>query len=105
MTDKEEKMRREHIVDGKPCWCGPRAQREGESIIWVHRELPPCPGCAGATAVAEAGAEPLHWAQAALTALNVGDVRSGSLLHLKLREVMVAYRARLAALTEQEKGR
>ena len=32
-------------------------------------------------------------AQAILTALNVGDVQSGSPLHLKLREVMIAYRA------------
>lgn len=37
--------------------------------------------------------EPVHWAQATLTALNVGDVRSGSPLHLKLREIMIAYRA------------
>jgi hypothetical protein len=34
----------------------------------------------------------LKWAQAMLTALNVGDVASGSQLHLKLREVMIAYR-------------
>ena len=32
-------------------------------------------------------------AQAVLTGLNVGDVMSGSPLHLKLREVMIAYRA------------
>lgn len=32
------------------------------------------------------------WAQATLTALNVGDVAAGSPLHLKLREVMIAYR-------------
>lgn len=37
---------REHVVDGKPCWCGPLAKREGEAIIWVHREIPPCPDCA-----------------------------------------------------------
>lgn len=37
--------------------------------------------------------EVMHWAQATLTALNVGDVKSGSPLHLKLREVMIAYRA------------
>lgn len=36
--------------------------------------------------------EVLSWAQALLTALNVGDVQSGSLIHLKLREVMIAYR-------------
>ena len=36
--------------------------------------------------------EVIDWAQAVLTALNVGDVMSGSLLHLKLREVMIAYR-------------
>ncbi len=35
------------------------------------------------------------WAQAVLTALNVGDVKSGSPLHLKLREIMIAYRAAL----------
>lgn len=32
------------------------------------------------------------WASAILTALNVGDIRSGSPLHLKLREVLVEYR-------------
>ncbi len=37
--------------------------------------------------------EVAHWAQAVLTGLNVGDVMSGSPLHLKLREVMIAYRA------------
>ena len=37
--------------------------------------------------------EVASWGQAVLTALNVGDVKSGSLLHLKLREVMIAYRA------------
>ena len=31
-------------------------------------------------------------AQAVLTALNVGDLASGSLLHLHLRKVMIAYR-------------
>lgn len=36
--------------------------------------------------------EVMHWAQAVLTALNVGDIKSGSPLHLKLREVMVTYR-------------
>lgn len=36
--------------------------------------------------------EIMHWTQATLTALNVGDVRSGSALHLKLREIMIAYR-------------
>jgi hypothetical protein len=36
--------------------------------------------------------EVMHWAQATLTALNVGDVASGSPLHLKLREVMIAFR-------------
>jgi hypothetical protein len=34
----------------------------------------------------------LQIAQAVLTALNVGDVKSGSPLHLKLSEVMIAYR-------------
>jgi hypothetical protein len=37
--------------------------------------------------------EVIHWAQAVLTALNVGDVQAGSALHLKLREVMIAYRS------------
>lgn len=32
------------------------------------------------------------WAQALLTALNIGDVKSGSPLHWKLREVMISYR-------------
>lgn len=37
--------------------------------------------------------EVIGWAQAVLTALNVSNVQSGSKLHLKLREVMIAYRA------------
>ena len=36
---------REHVTDGKPCWCGPKALKEGEAVIWVHRSLPPCPIC------------------------------------------------------------
>ena len=32
------------------------------------------------------------WAQAVLTGLNVGNICSGSLLHEKLREVMIKYR-------------
>lgn len=36
--------------------------------------------------------EIISWAQATLTALNTGDVKSGSPLHLKLREVMVENR-------------
>ncbi len=41
-------MSREHVTDGKPCWCGPEAKREGDAIIWVHRQLPPCPQCTDA---------------------------------------------------------
>lgn len=37
--------------------------------------------------------EVVGWAQAVLTALNVGDVHKESPLHLKLREIMIAYRA------------
>jgi hypothetical protein len=37
--------------------------------------------------------EVYNWAQCTLTALNVSDVASGSPLHLKLREVLIAYRA------------
>lgn len=44
-------------------------------------------------AMVEAQFEVVGWAQAMLGALNVGDVASGSKLHLKLREVMIAYRA------------
>ena len=36
--------------------------------------------------------EVTHWAQAVLTALNVGDVQKDSLLHEKLRKVMIGYR-------------
>lgn len=46
-----------------------------------------CPTCERERAVAVT-----HWAQAVLTALNVGDVCKESPLHLKLREVMIAYR-------------
>lgn len=42
------------------------------------------------------------WAQAVLTALNVHDVRRESLLHRKLREVMIAHRDRREALAEIE---
>jgi hypothetical protein len=52
----------------------------------------------------DAARDVAQWAQAALTALNVGDVDSGSLLHLKLREVMIAYRAELARLESLQKG-
>jgi len=44
------------------------------------------------TAMSSAREDVLSWAQATLTALNVGDVKSESLLHLKLREVLIAYR-------------
>ena len=37
--------------------------------------------------------EVYHWAQAVLTALNVGDVKKESPLHKKLREVLINYRA------------
>ena len=43
-------------------------------------------------AARDAAREVARWAQAVLTGLNVGDIRSGSPLHLKLREVMIAYR-------------
>ena len=51
------------------------------------------PDCAPMTGSAAATVEVVSWAQCVLTALNVGDVKSGSPLHLKLREVMIAYRA------------
>lgn len=41
--------------------------------------------------------EVMGLAQATLTALNVGDIKSGSPLHLKLREVLIEYRAALEA--------
>jgi hypothetical protein len=55
------------------------------------------------TAELERLTEVMHWAQAMLTALNVGDVFSGSGLHLKLREVMIAYREAVAA-AEKARG-
>lgn len=45
----------------------------------------------------------IHWAQAVLTALNVGDVKKDSLLHEKLREIMIAYREALES-HEKEGG-
>lgn len=39
--------------------------------------------------------EVIGWAQAVLNSLNVGDIKSESLLHKKLREVMIEYRASL----------
>lgn len=49
-----------------------------------------------------AAADVVQTAQGILTALNVGDVHSGSMLHLRLREVMIAYRA--VANTEEGGG-
>lgn len=49
---------REHVTDGKPCWCGPGALKEGDATIWVHRQLPSCPNCdllAATVKVLEAG--------------------------------------------------
>lgn len=43
-------------------------------------------------AIVERLEEVMHWAQAVLTALNVGDVSRESAIHKKLREVMIAYR-------------
>lgn len=37
----------------------------------------------------------VDWASATLTALNTGDVHKESLLHLKLRQVIVKYREHL----------
>jgi hypothetical protein len=34
----------------------------------------------------------MHWAQAVLTAWNISDLMKESLLHKKLREVMIAFR-------------
>lgn len=47
-----------------------------------------------------ATAEVIEWAQAVLTALNVGYVQSGSKLHLKLREAIIAYRASISDATD-----
>jgi hypothetical protein len=44
----------------------------------------------------ETALEVVHWAQAVLTALNAGDIKTGSLIHLKLRDVMIAYREKSA---------
>lgn len=44
----------------------------------------------------------MHWAQSVLTALNVGDLANGSPLHLKLREVMVAYRDKREAAADKQ---
>ena len=45
--------------------------------------------------------EIMHWTQAAVTALAVGGIRSGSPLHHKLRDVMIAYRAAKEGQDEQ----
>ena len=41
-------------------------------------------------------AEVYHWAQALLTALNTGDVQKESLIHKKLRQALIEYRAALS---------
>jgi|SRR6185312_7426887 len=40
------------------------------------------------------------WASATLTAMNVGDVKSESLLHKKLREILIGFRETMADLGE-----
>jgi len=62
-----------------------------KTISWNTRAATPIPEVEAAQP--ETVTEVLHWAQAVLTALNVGDVQKDSKLHLKLREVMIAYRA------------
>lgn len=49
---------------------------------------PPSPAVVEETSVREV----IRWAQAILTALNVGDIKNESPLHLKLREVMIGCR-------------
>jgi hypothetical protein len=44
--------------------------------------------------------EIMYWTQAAVTALAVGDICSGSPLHHKLRDMMIAYRAANGGLDE-----
>jgi hypothetical protein len=56
------------------------------------RTFPVTPICIEAANKIEQLEEVMHWAQAMLTALNVGDIQSESLLHKKLREVMIHYR-------------
>lgn len=46
----------------------------------------------------------IGWAQAVLAALNVGDVKSGSPLHLKLREAMITYRDPVRQIVEALKA-
>ena len=36
---------RDHVTDGKPCWCGPQIIKEGEAQVIVHRQIPECPNC------------------------------------------------------------
>lgn len=44
--------------------------------------------------------EVMHWAQAVLTAWNVGDLPQECLLHKKLRETMIAFRETIAGINE-----
>ena len=87
-TGKAAQEMFETLTGGKP----PLSQAPGSAMHGAtYHELDE----ANAKLCAENAAllEVAGWAQAVLTALNVGDIKSGSPLHLKLREVMIAYRA------------
>ena len=42
----------------------------------------------------------MHTAQGVLTCLNIGDIKSESAMHIKLREVMIAYREAASELAQ-----
>src|SRR4051812_46373070 len=90
--------------EAKPCpFCGEKLTSHNDHHgWWVAHEREPGPCFLSTIQIMDrtdlegwnrrADTDVAGWALATLTALNVGDVRSGSLLHLKLREVMKASR-------------
>jgi hypothetical protein len=63
-----------------------KASRDARRIARLSLSPPlPC-------SAADAAQEVVYWAKAVLTALNTGNIEKGSLLHHKLREVVIRHR-------------
>lgn len=80
-------------------WCGYQfgstLQSQAEHL-YEHAKVCDKHPVRKAEAERDAAVEVAHWAQAVLTAWNVAETMpNGCPLHLKLREVMIAYRAAL----------
>lgn len=85
---KRDKMIQEFMSPGNP-------QKVLDTMEQEHGKVADM--VAPYSTVTEATQEVIGWAQAVLTALNGGSIAKDSLLHLKLREVVIAYRETISA--------